>query len=145
MLPWALRRTNQRYMRSVRSVVDERGYRDLPQRGFWVLAALVEGDRTTGDLAVSMHVTKQATSQLVATLTELGYVEGRKHPTDARRVQLHLTARGRRAADAVETGCRRMDEELMAQLGESAFRRLSDLLRRAGDGSRAAGVRSVRR
>jgi DNA-binding MarR family transcriptional regulator len=57
---------------------------------------------TGGELADELTVTRSATSQVVAKLKSNGLVEGQPTPDDAKRKRLHVTDRGRAAAQTAK-------------------------------------------
>lgn len=111
---YAVLRLATQVVDAVQDGVAARGYGDLrPSHGF-ALARISRGAATVVDVAAELGVTKQAASQLVASLVERGYVVRAPHPDDARAWALTLSARGwaaTRAADAavadLVTGWRR--------------------------------------
>lgn len=80
----------------------ERGWLDArPAFGF-VLLALRTGPANLRDLTELLGTSKQAVSKLVDAMVEIGYVERRTHPDDARAKTVQLTERGHRLLAAVE-------------------------------------------
>jgi DNA-binding MarR family transcriptional regulator len=125
---WLLRRATRRFGAAVRHALDEGGHGRLPQQGFWAVSALAERDHTAGQLVDRMEITKQAVSQLVETLVELGYVERRADPTDRRRVALALTERGWEAAGVIERAIASLRVELGASIGSDRMDQLETML-----------------
>jgi DNA-binding MarR family transcriptional regulator len=115
---WLLRRASRHYGTAVRVALDRRGFRDLPQRGFWALDALSSPGQTATDLVVTLDLSKQLVSQLVDLLVELGYVERSSSPEDRRRVLLGLSARGMAAQTVIQEACAAVQADLDARLGE---------------------------
>ncbi|MDA8343697.1 MAG: MarR family winged helix-turn-helix transcriptional regulator [Actinomycetota bacterium] len=148
LVPWLLRRTNQRYRAAVRERLEERGLTGLPQPGYWALTVLAAGGTDARHLVDELGVSKQAVSKLVDTLVTGGYVERRPNPTDRRRTVLVLTTSGHRAADAIADAVRATDAAFARELGAGQFAELVELLAtlargapvRAGDRS---GARSA--
>ena len=153
VVPWLLRRTNQRYRAAVRARLYEQGLTRLPQSGYWALTVLGTGGTDARHLMGELGVSKQAVSKLVDALVRDGYVERRPHPTDRRRTDLVLSASGRRAADAITDAVRATDTAFARELGAERFAELVDLLtalaqgapERAADGSSARGAADLAR
>lgn len=87
-----------------------------------------DGPMTTSDLAVLERVRQQSMARTVAQLLAVGYVEQRRHPSDGRKILLHLTVAGlaqlrkrreRRAEWLAEAICTRLDPEEQRRLAES--------------------------
>jgi DNA-binding MarR family transcriptional regulator len=53
-----------------------------------------EGPATTADLARAEGIKPQSMGTTIAALEERGLVERKRHPTDGRQVNIHLTAKG---------------------------------------------------
>ncbi|MDN4613182.1 winged helix DNA-binding protein [Leifsonia sp. F6_8S_P_1B] len=60
----------------------------------FALRAVDAGAGTASDLGRALRVSKQAAAKAIASLEELGYVERRADPSDARRKRLVVTPRG---------------------------------------------------
>lgn len=87
-----------------------------------------EGSRIT-DLARALDVSKNAVSQLVTELEELGYLERVSDPADARAKIVRYTKRGKALiADARAIG-ERLDAEIEDIIGGERFAELQDILR----------------
>jgi DNA-binding MarR family transcriptional regulator len=69
-------------------------------------------------------VTKQAASQLIDTLVLRGYLSRSTDPVDRRRMNISLTERGRKAADAVRAGVTSVDGQLNELLGITGHQQL---------------------
>lgn len=86
-----------------------------------------EGVRLT-ELARRLGVTKQAVSQLVAELEELGVVELVPDPTDGRAKLVRFTPKGAQAIEHGLSVLRELECELEAQIGSARMRALHDAL-----------------
>lgn len=137
VVPWLLRRTNQRYRAAVRERLEQRGLTGLPQPGYWALTVLASGGTDARHLIGGLGLSKQAVSKLVDTLVTGGYVERRPNPTDRRRTDLVLSASGRRAADAIADAVRATDAVFARELGTERFAELVELLGALTDGDTA--------
>ena len=108
-----------------------------PAFGF-VFLATRDGPVSLGDVAELLGVTKQAASKLVDSMQAAGYAERVADPDDARGRRVRLTARGRRALDAVEQIYRALETEWAALIGprrlESLRRDLTHVLQARNDG-----------
>jgi DNA-binding MarR family transcriptional regulator len=113
----------------------ERGHPQArPMHGF-ALQALGEGS-TAAELGRRLGVTKQAAAKTIAALETAGYVERAADPTDARRIVVRLTARGR---DLLARSAEIFDElraRWVRELGEDAVRTIEDALGRVASGPR---------
>ncbi|MCE3553078.1 MarR family winged helix-turn-helix transcriptional regulator [Pseudonocardia sp. RS11V-5] len=113
----------------------ERGHPDArPMHGFALQA--VGGGTTAAELGRRLGVTKQAAAKTIAALEAAGYVERAADPTDARRVVVRPTARGR---DLLARSAEIFDElrtRWVRELGEDAVRTMEDALGRVTSGPR---------
>lgn len=82
-----------------------------------------DGIRLT-DLAERAGITKQAMSELVRDLVELGYLRTRPDPEDGRAKLITFTTRGRRAVDAATDAFRSIDRALAERIGPQALEAL---------------------
>ena len=94
------------YRDTVREALERVGCDDIPRSALFVLAGLDHGAPESvfspqADVVASLGLSKQAASQLIDTLVVRDYFERRNDPTDRRRMELRLTARGRTAAIAI--------------------------------------------
>jgi DNA-binding MarR family transcriptional regulator len=64
------------------------------------------------DVTASIGLSKQAASQLIDTLVLREYLERRNDPVDRRRMEVRLTARGRRAATAAQDAVDAIDAKI---------------------------------
>jgi len=131
-LSWLLRRAVRRYASPVSEALVAGGFGDLPQRGVWAVSALAQaGPGLSGrDLVTRMGISKQAISQLMETLVTLGYVARQAAANDRRRTLLHLTARGRDAANLIDATVAEMEETMARAIGRE---RLQELHRALAD------------
>ncbi|MCE0763899.1 MarR family winged helix-turn-helix transcriptional regulator [Pseudonocardia kujensis] len=105
-----------------------------PMHGF-ALQAVGEGT-TAAELGRRLGVTKQAAAKTIAALGTAGYVERAADPTDARRVVVRPTARGR---DLLARSAAIFDDlraRWVRELGEDAVRTIEDALGRITSGPR---------
>ncbi len=86
-----------------------------------VLRWLQGGPQRPADLVGLSGVSKQAISQQVARMIELGYVEAAAHPTDGRAHLVQLTPRGEDAQRVVHELFERIEAEWRAQLPGPAW------------------------
>ena len=127
-LVWLLRRTTRRFGAAVRHGLDAAGHSRLPQQGFWAVSALAEKEHTPGQLGDRMQITKQAVSQLIETLVDLGYVQRQADPVDRRRVVMTLTAQGRDAAGVIADAIVRLRIEVGRTIGPVEVAHLEHIL-----------------
>ena len=128
LLPWLLRRTNQRYRAAIRDRLVLSGLADLPQPGYWALMILARDGKDARQLISEMGISKQAVSKLVDALVTGGFVDRRPNHTDRRRTDLLLSARGRQTADVIAAAVRDTEEAFTRELGAERFADLVQLL-----------------
>ncbi len=135
-----LRRAVRRYATPVADALQAGGFGDLPQRGVWAVNALARAEPGLSgrDLVTHMGISKQAVSQLVDTLVTMGYVARRPAADDRRRTLLHLTTRGRDAADVVDDTVAQMEADMAASVGREQLHLLHRALLEL-DGADALG------
>jgi DNA-binding MarR family transcriptional regulator len=129
-MPALLRHARVTYGRAMRSGLEAVGYDDLPRNGLYVIGglALGAGGVPLGQLIRELGVSKQAAGQLVDALVLRGYLERRVDDEDRRKLTVTLTERGRAAAAAQSAARQKIDDELVAQLGEDDVRRTRRVL-----------------
>ena len=88
---------------------------------------------------MTIPVTTATMTGILDTLERNGYVERRRHPTDRRRVHLHLTAEGRRVRDEVVPSVFQQHETWTAPLTKAERVELTDGLARLSDHLRESG------
>ncbi|MPZ14263.1 MAG: MarR family transcriptional regulator [Chloroflexi bacterium] len=91
---------------------------------FFALRALVERDRTAGDLARSINVTLPTLTQLTDGLVQRGLVERYADPTDRRKVWLRPTDAGRSTYGRARDGAERRIAAILRALSPSERRAL---------------------
>lgn len=128
LLPWLLRRVNQRYRTTIRERLAESGFEELPQPAYWALMVLARGGTEAGHLMAEMGVSKQAVSKLVDTLVTSRYATRKPNRADRRRMDLLLTAKGRKAASVIEEAALATEDTFVSQLGTHRFADLVRLL-----------------
>jgi DNA-binding MarR family transcriptional regulator len=128
LLPWLLRRANQRYRAAIRVGLIEGGFEAVPQPGYWALMVLARGSTDASQLIHEMGVTKQAVSKLVETLVTAGFVDRRPNEADRRRMDLVLSAKGRQAAEVIAEAVRATEDIFMRSLGRERFADLVEML-----------------
>jgi len=100
-----------------------------PAYGYVLVSAQSAEPCRVTDLAPVLGVTKQAASQVVDAMAELGLVRRDADPSDARARCVVLTERGRELLAAVEDVYRELEGEWAAVIGADAVERLrGDLL-----------------
>lgn len=124
-LPALLRHARATYGAAMRQALDAAGYEDIPKNGLYVIGglALDGGAIPLGQLIEELRVSKQAAGQLVDTLVKRGYLTRVGAPHDRRKLIVTLTERGRSAAARQAAAREKVDEELVARVGEEDVRR----------------------
>jgi len=105
------------YTHAVDSAQSRIGCDDLPPTGSYIISAMHWSGASLESVIQWMGVTKQAVSQAVDTLVVRGYLERSRDPSDRRKVNLTLTARGREAGKAARSAIEKVDRELLARIG----------------------------
>jgi DNA-binding MarR family transcriptional regulator len=93
-----------------------------------LLLPLLRGGRRASDLAASIGVSRQAVSQVVATLERDGYVNRVADPGDARAKLICLTSHGRAAVRTMLASAQAAEDAWRASLGEARLADLRDSL-----------------
>jgi DNA-binding MarR family transcriptional regulator len=107
-----------------------RGFDDLNAAHFNVMQYPGPDGLRPTELAVQMRMTKQAANYLLGQMEEMGYLERRQHATDPRLRVIRLTARGRRALNAMREIVAEVEADWERELGARRFRDLRELLQR---------------
>lgn len=100
------------------------GFTDLRQAHSNVFAFIPPEGIRLSDLAARARMTKQAMSELVLDLEQLGYLERRPDPDDGRSKVIELTKRGWAAINNALDTFDRLEAELAREHGA---KRISDL------------------
>jgi DNA-binding MarR family transcriptional regulator len=113
-LPQLMREARDVYQDAVREALATAGFDDIPRNTVFVLARLDHRSAdpafsTQADVVASLGLSKQMASQLIDTLVLREYLERRNDPLDRRRMEVRLTARGRRAAVAIQNAVDAID------------------------------------
>jgi DNA-binding MarR family transcriptional regulator len=130
-----------RALRRAGKAVEERMLRDLHAAGFpelrrghlTILRHLDPPGRRTTDLARAAEVSRQAVSQLVSDLEELGIVEQARDPTDGRARIVTYTERGLEGYGLAVASFERVQRELGDALGADSIDRLMSELEAVRD------------
>jgi DNA-binding MarR family transcriptional regulator len=126
--PWLLRRVNQRYRAHMAVALRDAGMGDLPQPGYWALGAIKSGAADASDLVEIMGISKQGVSKLVDTLVGADYVVRQENPTDRRRTNLVLSARGSAAVTTINAAMTRTDQDFATEIGAKNLETLRAIL-----------------
>ena len=86
-------------------------------------------ERTAGELAALTHVTSGTMTSRLDGLVSRGLVSRHSDPSDGRLVRVRLTAAGRARVDAAMESLLAGERDLLATLGDTEHRALSDALR----------------
>lgn len=81
-------------VRSVEHDLARKGHAGFTAANEFALRAIHEGAGNAAELARQLGVSRQAAAKSIVALEQLGYVERRDDPTDARRKLLQVTRRG---------------------------------------------------
>ena len=98
--------------------------------GFTILFVLwIWGDRDTGELAEECGLAKGTLSGMLSTLEKRGLVTRSRHPSDGRKVMVHLEAMGSETIELVFPDFNRHEALLTAGLDRGERQELARLLR----------------
>lgn len=106
----------------------ERGFTDLTAAHLNVLQYPGPDRVRPSDLAARTGMTKQALNYLLGQMEHAGYLRRRDDSGDQRSKRIHLTARGRRAADTIREIVTDVEAEWARELGPARFAGLRDAL-----------------
>src|SRR5574337_1754261 len=117
--PALLRHARTTYGTAMRRALAQAGYDDIPKNGLYLIGGMAfqDGDVPLGNLVRDLRVSKQAAGQLVDTLVTRGYLQRAVDEQDRRKLTITLTDRGRAAAIVQTEARKKIDSELLAQVG----------------------------
>jgi DNA-binding MarR family transcriptional regulator len=115
------------YRNAVRRALAAIGCDDIPRSALFLLAGLDHGATdpafsAQSAVVASLGLSKQAASQLIDTLVVRDYFDRRNDPTDRRRMEVRLTARGRTAALAIHEAIDAVDATVADQISADELR-----------------------
>jgi DNA-binding MarR family transcriptional regulator len=120
---------------SFNAIVDEvvaelerQGHPGVTATHEFALRAIDEGAGSAADLGRTLGVSRQAAAKSIAALEELGYVERRSDPLDARRKRLIVTSRGYEMASIGAHAFNDLRARWMARLGRARLEALESSL-----------------
>jgi len=117
VLPVLLDVGRKRYGSTMRRLLSDEGFDDLPPLGPRLVGGIARNGTGLTEFSAALGTSKQRAGQLVDVLVARGYLERRPHPEDGRRVVIVLTERGERAADATRRAVDATDAALLAAVG----------------------------
>ena len=125
-MPALLRHARLTYGKAMRRALDKAGYDDIPKNGLYVIGGLALGDDAVplSELIKALGVSKQSAGQLVDVLVLRGYLQRAVDEEDRRKLSVTLTERGRAAAVVQAAARKKIDETLLARVGEENVRRM---------------------
>lgn len=111
--------------------------RELEKRGFAgyrrsdaaTMRCLLAGPVPIGVLGAMLGVTRQAARKVATALEQRGYAATRPDPDDARKVNIVLTAKGRRYARAVVTVVEQLNREVAGRVASDRLAAADEVLR----------------
>ncbi|HEV2361803.1 MAG TPA: MarR family winged helix-turn-helix transcriptional regulator [Acidimicrobiales bacterium] len=108
------------------------GYDDYRRSDAAVMRILLgSGPVSITGMGEILGVSRQAARKLLDGLLERSFAETTRHQTDARAVEVALTAEGRRYATAVVATIHKLNRELASRVPASDLRRADSVLRAA--------------
>jgi|tagenome__1003787_1003787.scaffolds.fasta_scaffold19074536_1 DNA-binding MarR family transcriptional regulator len=112
----------------LRASLAKQGFDDLGGAYGYVFRALADEHPSQRELAVRLGITDQGMAKILSEMVERGYVERRPDPEDSRIKRLRLGSRGKAALAAARRFHAAFEQELGAELGKGAVRKLRQML-----------------
>ena len=106
----------------------EEGYEGVRASHGYVFQRLVDAEPTISELAASLGMTQQGASKQVRELEDLGFVERRPVPGDARARRVRLTGRGGDVVEAGRRGRAALEATLRDRVGAEDVRTAQEVL-----------------
>jgi DNA-binding MarR family transcriptional regulator len=106
----------------------EQGFDDLAPAHLTVLQWPGPDGARPSELAARLQMSKQALNYLLRDLEQMGYLERRPDPDDARSRRIALTDRGWSVVPVIRAAVRAVESEWEERLGTREFARLRALL-----------------
>ena len=103
-------------------------YRTLNLSHEAYIASLAERDRSPGEIAEKLGVSKQTCSKAIRELEKLGLIERRKNPEDSRSSLLSLSASGLRLIQIGIDTAIQLEVELSEKIGKQSLESLNSML-----------------
>jgi len=120
--------------RRMLAALHERGFTDIVPAHLALMRWPGPQGQRPSDIAGQTEMTKQAVNYLLGQLEALGYVERRPDADDQRSRRVHLTPRGREAAQIMRDAVTELEAEWSDLLGRDDFESLRTLLARLNEG-----------
>lgn len=120
--------------RRMLAALHDRGFSDIVPAHLVLMRWPGPQGQRPSDIAGQTQMTKQAVNYLLGQLEGLGYVERRADTNDQRSRRVHLTPRGREAAETVREAVTELEAEWSTLLGRDDFEHLRTLLTRLNEG-----------
>lgn len=127
-LPVLLRAARNVYSDRLRAVLAQAGCDDIPRNGLYVLGAIAGAGTPLARIIRNLGVSKQAAGQLLDALVLRGYLERSVDPEDRRRLTIHLTERGRHAAETAGREVDAIRASLAGMVGEEKLQTAHEVL-----------------
>lgn len=109
--------------------LERRGHPGVTPTHEFALQAIDAGAQSASALGRSLGVSKQAAAKTIAALEDLGYLERRDDPADARLKTLIVTPRGHEMMRIGATAFDELRQRLAAQVGPDRLQTLENTLR----------------
>ncbi|HEU0256523.1 MAG TPA: hypothetical protein VFQ96_01640 [Microbacteriaceae bacterium] len=121
----------QSWVRELQAVLEGAGYADYRRSDALALRLLVPGPLAVGRLGGALGVTRQAAKKVATGLAARGYAAILHDAHDGRQVNVVLTERGQRYAQAIADARRRLDAGLARRLAPGLLAAADTVLRTA--------------
>lgn len=117
-----------RVYEQILDALHEHGFTDIGPAHFQVLRWPGPNGQRPVELAQQAGMTRQAMNYLLGQLEDLGYVERRVDPDDARSRRVYMTPRGVSTIGVIRGAVTKLERDWEAQLGPERWRQLKELL-----------------
>ena len=104
------------------------GYPTLSLAYEGYIALMADRDRSPGELAAQLGISKQACSKTIGEMEKLGLIERRRNPQDSRSSLLTLTTKGHQLIDDGINAATEIQQQFADILGADALEKLIEVL-----------------
>jgi len=113
---------------SMEKTWQKNGFHDLRIAHISIMTYIPSDGISMNGLTDTLNISKQAISQIVKELTEIGYLEVKHHPTDKRIKLLFHTSKGEDFLITLLKTSKEIEKKFIKILGKEKYDTLSDIL-----------------